>query len=94
MFLAYSAKPFRIASEVVQQTQSQDKQHIATLMGGLSMGVGACMCICLACYRMMEGVHLQTKEGGDKGGGPRRSNAGKDRRNAVLDERVSPKHYC
>ena len=34
--------------------QSQDRQHIASVLGGLSMSVGACMCICLACYRMAE----------------------------------------
>ena len=53
-FLAYSAKPFSIASNVVQQMQSQDRQHIASVLGGMSMSVGACMCICLACYRMSE----------------------------------------
>lgn len=54
VFLAYSAKPFSISPDVIQQTQSQDRQHIASILGGLSMGVGACMCICLACYRMAE----------------------------------------
>ena len=27
---------------------------MASVLGGLSMGIGACMCICLACYRMIE----------------------------------------
>lgn len=34
----------------------QDRQHVASILGGLSMGVAACMCTCLACYRMAEGI--------------------------------------
>lgn len=57
VFLAYSAKPFSIAPEVVAQMQSQERQHVASILGGLSMGMAACMCICLACFRMAEGVN-------------------------------------
>lgn len=35
---------------------AQDRQHMASVLGGLSMGVAACTCICLACYRMAEAV--------------------------------------
>ena len=54
MFLAFSAKPFSISPEEVQQHQSQDKQHVASLLGGISMGIAACTCIGLAGFRMME----------------------------------------
>lgn len=62
VFLAHSAKPFSIDADVVSQTQSQDRQHIASILGGLSMGIAACMCICLACYRMTELAAATTRE--------------------------------
>ena len=40
---------------------AQDRQHMASVLGGLSMGVAACTCICLACYRMAEAVDEEEK---------------------------------
>ena len=54
VFLAHSAKPFSISSEEVQLQQSQDRQHMASLLGGISMGMAACTCIGLAGFRMLE----------------------------------------
>lgn len=34
---------------------------MASILGGLSMGVAACTCICLACYRMAEAVDGEEK---------------------------------
>lgn len=47
VFLAYAAKP----SGLLLATAAE--QHVASVLGGLSMGVAACTCVCLACYRMM-----------------------------------------
>jgi hypothetical protein len=56
VLLAYSAKPFSIPEGQVQEQQSQQSQHVASILGGISMGLGACVCIAVAGKRMLEAV--------------------------------------
>lgn len=56
VLLAYSAKPFSIPEHQVQEQQSQQSQHIASILGGISMGLASCVCVGMAGKRMLDAV--------------------------------------
>lgn len=62
VLLAYSARPFSIPEHQVQEQQSQQRQHIASVLGGISMGLASVVCIGIAGKRMLQAVHAHKNQ--------------------------------
>ena len=57
VLLAYSAKPFSFPTlQDIQMHHSQERHHLASVMGGISMGIAALTCIGMGVYRMLEAL--------------------------------------
>ena len=61
VFLAYAAKPFALASSS-SSTMEGKMQHLASILGGISMGVAAFTCVCMGGYRIMEALEERKQE--------------------------------